>query len=148
MRQIETEMKIHCRPEEVISAFIDPNHLEGWWSVERSFIEPKIGGVYLLAWGITAQGVKYINSGMIEAYHPSSHLHITNWMYVNPERQILGPQYLKIDAGINSEGSVLTLSQGPYPENAGADWDWYYEVVKDAWPFVLKELKTYLERKF
>ena len=148
MRFVETEIKIQCTPEEVIAAFIDANHVKGWWSVERSLIEPKIGGVYLLAWGITSEGIKYMNSGMIESYHPTSHLHLSHWMYVNPERQILGPQQLKLDAAAISDGALLTLSQGPYPENAGADWDWYYEVVKDAWPFVVKELKTYLERKF
>ena len=147
MRFVETSIQINCAPEEVITSFTDETHLKEWWSVERCKIEPKIGGVYLLAWGITADGVKYVNCGIIESFHPGSQLHLGNWMYVNPERQILGPKQLKIDVRVLDEGSLLTLSQGPYPENAGADWDWYYNVVKDAWPFVIKELKTYLERK-
>ena len=145
MRNVECEIEINVAPEKVMEAFMDQVHLNGWWSVERSFIEAKTGGTYLLLWGVSDAGVKYMNAGIIQSFHPANQLHIGNWMYVNPERQILGPQHLKIDVSPSSTGSTVKLSQGDYPENAGADWEWYYEVVRDAWPFVLKELKKYLE---
>jgi uncharacterized protein YndB with AHSA1/START domain len=139
-------MEINVTPEKIMNAFLQQDMLNGWWSVERSFIEAKTGGTYLLLWGVSENGVKYMNAGIIESFHPANHLHISNWMYVNPEKQILGPQHLKIDVEPSSGGSLLKLSQGDYPENAGEDWEWYYEVVRDAWPFVLKELKAYLEK--
>ena len=147
MRNVECGIDINVVPEKVIDAFIDPEQLQGWWSVERCFMDTKIGGTYLLLWGVSDAGVKYMNAGIIESFHPSDHLHISNWMYVNPEKQILGPQHLKIDVSASSTGSIVRLTQGDYPENAGADWEWYYEVVRDAWPFVLKELKKYLENR-
>jgi uncharacterized protein YndB with AHSA1/START domain len=145
MRNVECEIEIDAAPEKVLDAFLQQDRLSGWWSVERSFIEAKTGGSYILLWGVSDSGVKYMNTGIIESIHPSDHLHISNWMYVNPEKQILGPQHLKIDVAPSAGGSLLKLTQGDYPENAGKDWEWYYEVVRDAWPFVLKELKAYLE---
>ncbi len=54
---------------------------------------------------------------------------------------------LLINASTVPSGSLLKLEQGPYPEGMGEHWDWYYEVVKDAWPKVLITLKQYLENE-
>jgi hypothetical protein len=55
---------------------------------------------------------------------------------------------LEVKAIAKDKGCSMYLRQGPYPENRGADWDWFYEAVVDAWPKVLQELKKYLENKF
>ena len=50
---------------------------------------------------------------------------------------------LELFAAENDEGTNLRLKQSGYQQ--GADWDWYYESVKSAWPFALGLLKNYLE---
>jgi hypothetical protein len=37
----------------------------------------------------------------------------------------------------------MTIRQQGYRE--GADWDWSYEAVRDAWPRVAKSAQIYLE---
>jgi uncharacterized protein YndB with AHSA1/START domain len=147
LRNVECEIEIQVSPTRVISAFTDPELLKGWWGVERSFIELAKGGQYTLAWGISEQGIKYISTGVIADYDPSGLLHIDKYMYLNPERPFLGPLQLMINATPIESGSNLYLCQGPYPEGAGPDWDWYYEAVVVAWPKVLQTLKSFLEGK-
>jgi uncharacterized protein YndB with AHSA1/START domain len=146
MRKVEADIHIHVSPQNIIEAFVNPHMLHAWWGVERSFIEAEIGGVYVLLWGISSAGIKYTSAGIITSYNPVSHLHVHKYMYINPERPILGPQVLTVDVAPVENGSLLHLTQGPYPENAGPDWEWYYTAVVHAWPEVLTGLKKYLEK--
>jgi hypothetical protein len=119
--------------------------LRHWWSVEKSMIELKTDGIYTLAWGVSAEGIKYISTGKIAAYEPARHLRIDNYLYISFDRPVLGPVSLDIVVQTTGENCLLTLQQGPYPEGRGDDWDWYYEAVKQAWPGVLLQLKNFLE---
>lgn len=133
MRTVEASIEINEKPEKIISAFTELNHLIKWWSVQRCFIDLKEGGNNTLTWGISEKGFQYVNTGIIKKYIPGSILHITNLMYPNPEKPILGPVDLIIEVKqITNEKSLLNVKQRPYPENAGDDWNWYYEAVKDA----------------
>jgi uncharacterized membrane protein len=40
--------------------------------------------------------------------------------------------------------TVLNIIQSGYQQ--GADWDWYYEAVKKAWPAVVVQIRDYLEK--
>lgn len=148
MRNVESHILINVSTEKVILAFTEDESLKRWWGVEKSLIELKQGGIYTLAWAITEQGIKYVSSGIIKEYDSSGLLHIEKYIYLNPERSFLGPQELKIKAISIGKGCELFLTQGPYPENTSTDWDWFYEVVVDAWPKVLLGLKKFLEEKF
>ena len=64
-------------------------------------------------------------------------------VYLNPEREILGPMTLTIQAEKNYGDTQVYLCQDGY--QYGGDWDWYYEAVKEAWPELMEKLKTYLE---
>jgi uncharacterized protein YndB with AHSA1/START domain len=148
MRNVESNIEIAIAPEKVILAFTDAELLRGWWGVERSLVEPKPGGIYTIAWGISDQGIKYVSSGIIKEYDPTGLLHIEKYIYLNPEKNFLGPQELEIRAIAKGKGCDMYLRQGPYPENINTDWEWFYGAVVDAWPMVLQELKKYLEKKF
>lgn len=146
MRTVECAMEISVAPQKIISAFTDLEMLKGWWSVEKCFIELKPGGIYTLAWGISENSMRYISTGVIKKYEPGKILHIGDYMYLSEERPFYGPLNLIIEVSAVAHGSLLKLTQGPYPQNKGADWDWYYEVVKEAWPKVLLTMKQYLEK--
>jgi len=90
-RAVEAELALHVTPRRVLTAFLDPSDLRGWWGVERALVEPRIGGLYALAWGITAQGFRYASTGIVGRYVPDRVLGITHYTYFNPERPILGP---------------------------------------------------------
>jgi uncharacterized protein YndB with AHSA1/START domain len=145
MRLVAASIEINARPEKILPAFLSQEHLKVWWGVERSLIEPKAGGVYTLAWDISEQGIKFISTGVIEELIPGEYLMIKNFVYLNPERKILGPMELEID--LIETGDNLTkvgVVQSGY--KYGDDWDWYYDAVVKAWPQTLELLKNYLEK--
>lgn len=143
MRKVESKTKIKASPEKIIDAFTDYDLLRQWWGVERALIEKREGGVYALAWNISDEGFKYISSGIISSYKPGNHLYIGNYLYFNPEKPILGPMSLKIEVNRKDNLTGLYICQDGYKD--GADWHWYFEAVKEAWPVVLKNLKNILE---
>ena len=145
MRLVAASIEINARPEKILPAFLNQEHLKAWWGVERSLIEPKAGGVYTLAWNISEQGIKFISTGVIEELIPGEYLMIKNFVYLNPEKKILGPMELEID--LIETGDNLTkvgVVQSGY--KYGGDWDWYYDAVVKAWPQTLELLKNYLEK--
>ncbi|MBL7738341.1 MAG: SRPBCC domain-containing protein [Chitinophagaceae bacterium] len=148
MRIVESHIEIAVPSGKAILAFTDPILLKGWWGVEKSLIELKTGGIYTLAWAVSEQGIRYVSTGIVKEYDPSTILHIEKYIYLNTERPFLGPQELSINAQESNGGCRLQVTQGPYPETTGTDWDWYYDAVKEAWPGVLIGLKKFLEEKF
>jgi uncharacterized protein YndB with AHSA1/START domain len=142
-RSVQASIRIRTTPQRVLDSFLQLELLRVWWGVERALIEPRSGGVYSLAWDISKAGFKYISSGIIASYQPHQHLHIESLVYFNPERQLLGPMNLKIDMETERDETQLHLVQDGY--QTGADWDWYYVSVHEAWPAVLQNLKGFLE---
>ena len=143
MRKVEVTSVIKTDPQKIIAAFTEPEMLREWWGVERSLIEKKEGGIYTLAWSISNNGFGYVSTGVISEYDPKDTLTISNFVYLNPEKPFLGPMSLSIKSKAAASGAEIYLCQDGYRE--GTEWDWYYEAVKNAWPAVLGNLKTYLE---
>ena len=145
MRKVEVTTVIRTTPEKVISAFIKPAMLKGWWGVERTLIEAKPGGLYTLAWNINDKGFGFVSTGMIKTYHPDNKLVIDNFVYLNPGLDFLGPMTLTVEARAKAGQSEMYLCQDGYQQ--GVDWDWYYKAVTQAWPSVVQNLKGYLEKE-
>lgn len=143
MRKVEATINIDRPMAVVFDAFVEPSQLKKWWGVERCLVETKQGGIYSLAWNISNHGFQYISTGVITVFHPAKELLIDHFVYFNPEKSILGPTYLGIKLEENNSSTFLKLVQGNYQDSA--DWNWFYEVVKDSWPKVLQNLKSYLE---
>lgn len=143
-RTVEAEIDLHVTARRALAAFLDPTDLRGWWGVERALVEPQVDGLYALAWGITADGFRYASTGIVDEYAPHRILRITRYTYFNPERPILGPMRLTMSIEPRGEEECrLHVAQDGYRQ--GADWDWYYEAVKGAWPMALNGLRKYLE---
>lgn len=144
MRSVHAEASIASDPNEIIRAFMEQPHLQGWWGVARSLVEPKAGGIYTLAWEISDTGIKYISSGTIEKIVPHECLRIHKMVYLNPGREILGPMELEVQVARTDESHTrVDVVQSGY--QYGGDWDWYHDAVVQAWPFALNLLKKYLE---
>ena len=144
MKKVEVTIEMETTPGRIIQAFTDSNMLRDWWGVERSLIEKRNGGAYVIAWNITDKGFGYVSTGIINQYDANGLLDIDNFIYLNPERSILGGMKLTVHAKEKNGKSELYLCQSNY--QTGEDWDWYYEAVKQAWPVVAKTLKEYLEK--
>lgn len=143
MKKVEVTIDIRVKPEKIISAFTEAKMLRDWWGVEQSLVETKSGGLYTLAWNVTDKGFGYVSTGIIAEYQRDQKLVVEKLVYLNPERSVLGPMKLIVEATEKNEGSELYLCQDGYRD--GGDWDWYYEAVHQAWPVVVKVLKKYLE---
>jgi uncharacterized protein YndB with AHSA1/START domain len=147
MRTVDCTIEIKAVPERIIQAFTDEVMLKVWWGVEKSIVQLKEGGIYTLGWGISDSGVKYISTGIIKKIDTGARLHIGDYMYLSAERPFLGPLNLFVETEKTAEGTMLHLQQGPYPQNSGEHWDWYYDAVEKAWPAVLLALKQFLEKE-
>jgi uncharacterized protein YndB with AHSA1/START domain len=144
MRLVAASIDIKAKPEKILQAFLRQEHLAKWWGVERSLIEPTAGGLYTLAWDISEQGIKYVSTGVIAELIPSEYLMIRNFVYLNADKNILGPMELEIDLIINDDKTTkVGVVQSGY--RYGGDWDWYYNAVVHSWPQTLELLKNYLE---
>jgi uncharacterized protein YndB with AHSA1/START domain len=142
MRSVIASIDLIQKSHKILSAFTDPEHLKGWWGVERSLIELKTGGIYHLAWQVSNNGFRFVSTSKIKQYDPNTCLLLTDCCYFNAERTILGPMELSFTIEEHSDFNRLTVEQSGYQE--GVDWDWYYEAVKHAWPKALNSLKEYL----
>lgn len=143
MRKVEVTQTINASPGKIIKAFVDPEMLRGWWSVERALIDTSPGGAYVLAWNIGDQGFGYVTSGVVTTYEPDALLVVGNYVYGNPGKPFLGPMTLTVRATAKGAQSEICLCQDGYLE--GGEWDWYYNIVKEAWPVVVNNLKAYVE---
>ncbi len=143
MRKVEVTKAIQATPDKIISAFTEPDMLKDWWDVERALIEKTVGGLYALAWNISDAAIGFVSTGVIREYNPQSFLVIDRFVYLNPTKPFLGPMTLQIKVTGKGNISELYLCQGGYQQ--GADWDWYYKAVRQAWPVMVDKLKNYLE---
>lgn len=143
MKKVEVTITIQTSPEKIIAAFTEPEMLKDWWKVERTLIDKKLGGPYILAWNISKQGFGFVSSGIIKEYQPARLLVVDNFVYLNPEKSFLGPMSLTVSAKKKVDKTEMYLCQDGY--QSSTDWDWYFESVKQAWPEVVKMLKDYLE---
>lgn len=146
MKKVEVTIGIDVPSKLVIQAFTDEQMLSAWWSVESALIGKQPGGVYTLTWGISENGFRFVSTGKIKEYDAESKLVIDNFIYLNPERPMLGPMTLTIKTIPKDRGSEVYLCQEGY--QSGEDWEWYYEAVKEAWPKMMRVLKNYLEKNF
>jgi uncharacterized protein YndB with AHSA1/START domain len=145
MRKVEVIENIKAKPEAVIAAFTDAEMLREWWGVQRTFIDKRPGGLYLLAWNISDQGFGFISTGTIKEYQDDTAFTVDNFVYLHPDKPILGCMTLTVKVREKNNETELYLCQDGYQN--GTEWDWYYEAVKQAWPTVIKTLKNYLEKK-
>ncbi len=144
MRKVEARIDIHVEPAKAIDAFLDFDALKGWWGVEKALTESRSGGAYVLAWGVSESGAKYVSTGTIGAFEPARLVQIDNYTYLCPDRPILGQMSLRVEAEPTPSGCSVHVCQSGY--RSGADWDWYHDAVTQAWPLVLENLKKYLEK--
>lgn len=135
-------VRLPVAPARAIAAFLEPADLRAWWGVERALVEPRTGGLYALAWGVTEAGFMYVSTGVVGEYDPARILRIDHYAYFNPGRPILGPMRLRLEAVPEGRHTRLDLVQDGYGN--GPDWDWYYDAVVAAWPAALEALKAHL----
>ena len=143
MSKVSAEIEIPAKPQRVIDAFLRHLDIQGWWGISHSLVEPKAGGVWLLAWGRGA--FQYVASARIGALKKGKLLRHDQYCYLNPEVGIFGPMTLTVEAKPKKGGgTVVRVTQGPY--GSGPRWKWYYEATRSAWPQVLCGLAGYLQR--
>jgi hypothetical protein len=142
MRQVAASIRLPVAPRRALAAFLDPEDLQSRWGVERALVEPRVGGVHALAWGVTEAGFKYVSTGVIGEYDPARLLRIDHYTNFNPARPILGPLGLHLEAVPEGGRTRLDLIQDGYRE--GPDWDGYHDAVAAAWPVALQALEAHL----
>ncbi|HAV24489.1 MAG TPA: hypothetical protein DCX46_13580 [Bacteroidetes bacterium] len=142
-RSVSSSIEVSAHPFRALHAFVDLDMMRSWWRVERGLVQPRAGGVWALAWERTDAGFRYFESGIVKVYTPGAELVVDNVVYFNPEHPVFGPMRLRVLVRASDGGSVIHVTQDGYGD--GAEWDWYYEAVRQAWPATLGLLKQWLE---
>jgi len=142
-KQIENSVDISRDPITVLSAFTDHDVMKAWWGVDKSLIQLYSGGQYTLAWMSGEEGFGYVSSGIVREYEKGRVLDLSDLVYLNPDKSILGPLSMRITVEGDESKSRLQVVQGGF--QTGGDWDWYYDAVDSGWSGALKQLKQYLE---
>ncbi|MFP2994818.1 SRPBCC domain-containing protein [Spongiivirga sp. MCCC 1A20706] len=144
-RKVDTVLAMAVEPQMIISAFTDYELLKRWWGVSKCSISKKTDGIYFLVWQTPNGSIKYVSSGIIDAFNPTNKLKIKNFTYLCEGRPILEGMTLEILVKSQKNGmSEVHLCQDGYQN--GEHWDWYYTAVAKAWPEMLNTLKKYLEQ--
>ena len=144
-RKVEVVVTIESEAERIISAFMEFEILRDWWNVERSLVEKRLGGNYILLWGIKEKGIEFVSTGIIDAYDPKEILRIKNFAYICSDRPVFGDMILEIRLEEQHGKSKVHLKQTGYKD--GKHWDWYHNTVSKVWPQTLNALREYLENQ-
>ena len=144
LKKVNAGKFISASPDLVLSVFHKQVHLSKWWGVDRSFIQMRPGGIYLLTWQTSENGFGYVTTGTVSHYEKGKYLSIQNMSYLNPKYPILAPMQIAIKAHPQDDGTLLSVEQSGYLE--GPDWDWYFAATQTAWPRAVDSIKKYLEQ--
>ena len=142
MRAVSARITVPGTTTRSLTAFLDAADLQAWWGVDRALVEPREGGLYILTWGSTDHGFRYVTTGIIGLYRPGHSLRIDQYAYLSPARPILGPMRLTVQVHEGEGETHLDVIQDGYRD--GTDWNWYYDAVHKAWPIALRDLRSYL----
>ena len=142
-RSINSSIRINSSAELILQAFIDPVQLKQWWGVQKSYIQPKAGGTYVLIWLHSDEGIKFIQTSKIGLINKRSQLQLEDVLFINSEKGIFGPYSIKIEVQSLSNHSIVTITQNGFEKRM--DDDWYFELMSKSWPEVLLFLKQHLE---
>jgi uncharacterized protein YndB with AHSA1/START domain len=143
MRIVEHSIEIATNPSQVIRAFTEPELLRAWWGVERALVEKRPGGLYSLVWNISDKGMGYVSTGIVQQCEPNGLFEVSDIVYFNHERAILGPMTLRVIAKVKDGKTLLNINEGGHQD--GGDWDWYHSEVSASWPNAVQKLKAFLE---
>lgn len=132
-RTVEFSVEVNAPVEAVWKALSDGDELARWFPLEAR-VTPGVGGSVWMSWG-----EPWVGEAKIEVWEPNHHLR-----NVEPPPQ---PDSIPIviDYFLESRGGK-TLVRVVQSFGTGADWeDEYYESISRGWPFMLANLRHYLE---
>jgi hypothetical protein len=108
-------------------------------------VDARAGGVWALAWEESPQGYRHVATSIVTELLPGARLVLDSFLYIHPERPVLGPMRVEILAEGLEMGTLLRVRQDGFGD--GDDWDWYYDVVVKGWPVTLEAVKRSVEAK-
>lgn len=145
-RSVDTKATLSARPEEVMQAFLTEDNLRAWWKVSRTFVDPKVGGVWSITWDDWGEDkTHHAWIGVIEELTPTR-LVIGHLVMIEPDMPLLAPMQLEINVNATDSGTALSLSHKGY--GYGDHWDKMYELVVNGWGHVLGDMETWFQEGY
>lgn len=132
-RKVELTVEINAPVEAVWKALADGEELTRWFPLDAR-VTPGAGGSVWMSWGAPWEG-----EAKIEIWEPNRHLRTVEPPPKPESIPVVFDYYLESRGG----KTILRLVQS---FGTGQDWeDEYYESVSRGWPFMLANLRHYLE---
>jgi uncharacterized protein YndB with AHSA1/START domain len=131
-RAVRAEIEIDAPVEAVWKALTDADEMTRWFPLDAR-VSPGPGGSIWMSWGPEFEG-----ESRIQVWEPHRHLQAV-------EDSPFGP--LTVDYYLESQGNKTVMRLVHSGFGTGTQWeDEYYEGVESGWPFMLRNLRHYLER--
>ena len=140
-RTVTTRIHVPTPPERAVAAFLDAENLAGWWRVSRSFVDPRVDGVWSVAWDDHGEArTNHVWAGSILVVE-ARRLVVGRLVMVEPNRPLFAPLRLEVVAEPEGDGAGLTVHHHGY--GRGEHWDWAHDVVVAGWAHVLDDLRDW-----
>jgi uncharacterized protein YndB with AHSA1/START domain len=140
------EVELPVSQDRAFGLLHTPSSICGWWSAARAIVIPRLGGVWVAAWGESEDDPDYVTAARITCFDPPRRLALGDFIYYARS----GP--LPFDAALTTEftvlakppGSVLKVVQDGFPTDAIADG--FYAGCETGWRNTFEGIKRFLAR--
>ena len=141
-RSVITTRHMPATPEQVMQAFLNSDDLHAWWQTTRSFVEPKAGGIWAIAWDDWGEAKTHHSWTGVISKLTADRLVIGPMLMTEPDMPLLGPMVLEVYVEPAEEGGTdVTVTHSGY--GYGDHWDEMYNLVVNGWDHVLGDMTTW-----
>jgi uncharacterized protein YndB with AHSA1/START domain len=138
-------IEIAAPPERVFTALLTPADIRVWWSASHAIVVPRVGGVWVGAWGWDEAAPDYVTAGDIAVLERPSRLILDNMRYWATLSPLPFEAQFSVEFVVSpaASGARLAVTQRGFPADRAADD--YLAACERGWQDTLFSMKRFLE---
>jgi uncharacterized protein YndB with AHSA1/START domain len=145
-RSHSRSLDLPLSPSETFALLVTPSAIRAWWGAARAIVLPREGGVWAAAWGAREDDPDYVTEARISVFDPPKRIRLTGFNYFARGGPLLFPAELlstEFSVAPARAGSLLTVVQSGFPDDAGADA--FYAGCERGWQETFEGIRRYAE---
>jgi uncharacterized protein YndB with AHSA1/START domain len=146
MRSIVRQLELPLPTSAAFALLHTPSAIRQWWSAARVVVTPRLGGLWIAAWGSDEDAPDYVTVARILVWDPPNALRLGEFEYITREGG-----GLPFTAALETEflvrgtptGSVLQVCQTGFPEDSVADA--FHAACERGWAATFEGIERFVE---